>query len=161
MTMTFAELPTIIQIHAAAAILALALGPFALWRKRRDRVHRWVGAIWILLMLTVATTAWFINTIRLIGPFSPIHVFSLLTYGTLFVALRHVRAGRYHAHGVAMRSLYLQALGVAGVFTLLPGRAMHQILFGDQQALAVMIMVAVGVALVVLLRRAPRLHIVR
>lgn len=157
----FADLPFIIQLHTGAAILALLIGPFALWRARRDRLHRVAGAAWIVLMLVVATSAWFIHTVKVIGPFSPIHLFAVLTYWSLFVALRHVRAGRYQEHGTAMRLLYLQALGIAGVFTLLPGRTMSRMIFGDQVAINLTVMTVIAVGLVALLRRTPRLRIVR
>lgn len=158
---TSAQLPIIIQVHTGAAVLVLLTGPCALWRARRGHLHRIAGSAWIVLMLIVATSAWFIHSIRLFGPFSPIHLFALLTYWSLFVALRHVRAGRYKAHGAAMRALYLQALGIAGVFTLLPGWAMHHILFGDQVALGGVVMITGGGLIVALLRRTPRLRIVR
>lgn len=151
----------IIQWHAGAALLALVVGPFALWRQRRDRLHRVLGVSWILLMLTVATTAWFIHTIRLIGPFSPIHLFALWTYWSLFVALRHVWAGRYQAHGAEMQSLYLWALGFTGVLTLLPGRAMHRVLFGEDTWSGLAAMVLLGLCLALIWRYKPQVRVVR
>ena len=112
-------------------------------------------------MLVVATSAWFIHTLQLIGPFSPIHLFSLWTYWAIFHALRHVRAGRYRAPGAEMRALYLWALGVAGLFTLLPGRHVHQLLFGEHQAMSIAVMFVLGGCLVAILRHKPRLAIVR
>ncbi len=161
MLTAFLALPDVILLHATAAILALVIGPFAIWRRRRDVWHRVAGLTWIILMLIVATSAWFIHGIQMLGPFSPIHLFSVITYRSLFVALRHVRAGRYQAHGAEMRSLYLQALGIAGLFTLLPGRMLHQIFFGDQMILGLAVMALIGAGLVVLMRRKPRLLIVR
>lgn len=161
MLTSLATWPFVIQLHAGAAVFALLIGPFAIWRKRRDIWHRVAGLTWILLMLTVATSAWFIHGFQLIGPFSPIHAFSLITYWSLFQAIRHVRAGRYQAHGKEMRSLYLQALGIAGLFTLLPGRMMHEVLFGDQVVLSLAIMALIGVGLIMILRRTPRLEILR
>ncbi len=161
MLTALAAWPLVIQVHAGAAVLALLLGPFAIWRKRKDVWHRLAGMIWIVLMLVVATSAWFIHGWQLIGPFSPIHLFSLLTYYSIFQALRHVRAGRYRQHGAALRGLYLQALGLAGLFTLLPGRMMHQLIFGDDVVLSVSVMGLIGVGLFVMLRRKPRLNYVR
>ena len=82
--------PFVIQLHAASAIAASLIGPFAIWRKTRDIWHRLAGALWIVLMLTVANSALFIHTIQLIGPFSPIHLLSGLVYYSLFVAIRHM-----------------------------------------------------------------------
>lgn len=161
MVSELAQWPLVVQIHAGAAVLALLIGPMAIWRKRRDRLHRFVGATWLVLMLVVATSAWFITEIRLIGPFSPIHIFSLMTYWSIFQALRHVRAGRYLAHGAELRSLYLQALGIAGIFTLLPGRDLHALIFGEKIVLALGVMAVLATGLVVILRRKPRLQIIR
>lgn len=157
----FLDLPVIIQVHTFAACAALLIGPVAIWRSRRDWLHRACGRIWVALMLLVAVSALFINEIRLIGPFSPIHLFSLLVFRSLFVAIRHVRAGRLREHGAEMRSLYLQALGLAGVFTLLPGRVMNRLIFGDNTVLALGVMGLIIAALAVLLRRRPRLVVLR
>lgn len=153
--------PVVIQLHAGAAILALVLGPFAIWRRRKDIWHRLVGVTWIVLMLVVATTAWFIHGWQLIGPFSPIHLFSLLTYYSIFEALQHARAGRYREHGATLRGLYLQALGIAGLFTLLPGRRMHQLIFGDDVVSGLVVMACLGVGLVLVFRQKPDLRFVR
>jgi hypothetical protein len=45
----------------------------------------------VLLMLTVATSALFINEIRMIGPFSPIHLFVFVTYGGIGYGLWQIR----------------------------------------------------------------------
>jgi uncharacterized membrane protein len=36
----FTTAPIAVQIHMASALIAVCLGPFALYRKRRDRLHR-------------------------------------------------------------------------------------------------------------------------
>jgi hypothetical protein len=81
-------------------------------------------------MLVVATSAIFINEIRLLGPFSPIHIFVVMTYAGLFQGIREIRRGDVRAHRATMQSLYFGALVLAGAFTLLPGRRMHAVLFG-------------------------------
>lgn len=144
--------PTVIQIHVAAAVFALMIGPFSIWRKRRDRIHKTLGYIWISSMFMLATSAWFINEIRLIGPFSPIHGFSLLTYYGLWEAISHVRARRFEAHGKTMKNLYFLALGVTGLFTLLPGRRMNDVLFGSYEATGFAASAIAAVAVFVWLR---------
>ena len=142
-----------IQLHAFSAILATLLGAAILWRRKGTWLHRLLGRVWVVLMLVAATSALFINEIRLIGPFSPIHLFSLFTYVTLFNGLRaiivHRDIGRHRAE---MQGLYAGALMLAGAFTLLPGRRMHQVLFGPDagwtQSLLVMVPILAGAALV-------------
>ena len=157
MLVTFQSWPLVIQVHTIAALIALVIGPFAIWRKRKDTVHRALGATWIVLMLVVATSAWFIHGVQLIGPFSPIHLFSLLVYRSVYLGLRHVRAGRYREHGAEMRSLYLQALCITGILTLLPGRSMQQMIFGTNMVLTFAVMAALAAALALLWWRKPQL----
>ena len=122
--------PAIIQIHATAALGAILLGALVLFRRKGTPTHRLAGRIWVVLMLVTATSALFINEIRLIGPFSPIHIFVLVTYGGLFEGVRQIRRGNVAAHQAAMKTLYLAALLLTGAFTLLPGRRMSAVLFG-------------------------------
>lgn len=120
-----------IQLHATTAIAALVLGALILFRRKGTALHRLLGRVWVVLMLVVATSALFINEIRLIGPFSPIHIFSILTYVGIGQGLWAIRVQRNIAvHRAQMQSVYLGALILAGAFTFLPGRRMHEVLFG-------------------------------
>ena len=123
--------PPAIQIHAFAAMAAFLIGAFVLWRRKGTPLHKALGRIWVGLMLVVGTSALFINEIRLIGPFSPIHIFVIVTYvglgkGVWAIIVDHDVV----AHRAAMQSTYLGALLLAGAFTFLPGRRMHAVLFG-------------------------------
>lgn len=120
-----------IQIHAAAAIGSLIIGAVVLWRKKGTPLHKLLGRTWALLMFITATSSWFINEIRLIGPFSPIHIFALMTYSGLYDGITQIRRGNVDKHRGAMQGLYLGALILAGAFTFLPGRRMYQVLFGS------------------------------
>lgn len=120
-----------IQIHAFSAVAAFAIGAVVLWRRKGTALHRLLGRIWVLLMLVVATSALFINEIRLIGPFSPIHLFSLITYAGIGRGLWAIIIEKdIVSHRAAMQSVYINALLLAGVFTFLPGRRMNAVLFG-------------------------------
>jgi len=127
-----ATAPLAVQIHAVAAIGALVLGALVLFRRKGTPLHRLMGRLWVVLMLVVATSALFINEIRLIGPFSPIHLFVVVTYGGLAVAIWRIRRGDVVGHRAAMVTLYFGALLLTGAFTLLPGRRMHDVLFGAE-----------------------------
>lgn len=123
------EASPIIQIHAAAATLAIGIGPLAIFRRRRDRVHKILGYSWVIAMLATALSALLIFDIRMWGPFSPIHLLSFLVFWSLWRAIAKIRAGDVVAHQWYMKNLYVQALGIAGLFTLLPGRIMSDVLF--------------------------------
>lgn len=144
-----------VQIHAFAALLAFALGAFVLWSRKGTRLHRALGRLWVMLMLVVATSALFINEIRLIGPFSPIHLFVVSTYWGIAVGIWHIRVERDIAkHRAAMQGTYLWALLLAGAFTFLPGRRMHEVLFGaDAGWIPSLLVVGLGITAALLLSR--------
>ncbi len=48
--------------------------------------HRTLGWVWVVLMAVVALSSLFIHTIRMVGPFSLIHLLSLLVIVTLPLA---------------------------------------------------------------------------
>ncbi|WP_393956232.1 hypothetical protein [Methylorubrum sp. POS3] len=48
----------------------------------------------------------------------------------LAVAIVHARARRIEAHRWTMIGLFVGALVITGLFTLVPGRVMHAVLFG-------------------------------
>ncbi len=124
----FLNAPIIIQVHSLCAILALVIGPFALFRRRRDRIHRWAGRIWAASMLATALSAAFIFEIRLMGPFSPIHLLIPLVFVGVWRGIALIRRGDVVGHGKQMRSLYFTSIGLAGLFTLLPDRLISTML---------------------------------
>lgn len=126
------EAPWPVQIHAAAAIAALFLGAVVLFRRKGTSLHKAMGRVWVALMLVAAGSAIFINEIRLVGPFSPIHIFSVMTFIGVAQGIIEIRRGNLRAHRAAMQGLYFFALIIAGAFTLLPGRRMHDVLFGAE-----------------------------
>lgn len=122
-----------IQIHVLSAVWAIALLPVVLLRRRRDRLHKMTGYAWVTAMLVTAISSFWIHGIRLVGSFSPIHVLSVLTICNVIWAIIEVRRGRIAVHQKILRNTALWSLGVAGLFTLLPGRIMSEALFGDAQ----------------------------
>jgi uncharacterized membrane protein len=120
-----------IPIHAFAAMAAFVLGIVQFAAPKGTLPHRTVGWIWVALMATVAASSFWIHQIRLIGPWSPIHLLSIFVLITLPLAV-----WRAHRHDVAdhrriMIMLFTGALVIAGLFTLLPGRIMHAVVFGQ------------------------------
>lgn len=123
-----ASLP--IQIHVAAVLLALVIGVLQLTLKRGTSLHRAMGWTWIIAMAATALSSFFIHQIRLVGMWSPIHILSVTTLLALVWAIHAARQGNMRRHGIIMSSLFFYAIIGAGVFTLLPGRLMHVVLFG-------------------------------
>ncbi len=81
-------------------------------------------------MATVAVSSFWIHQLRLLGPFSPIHLLSIFTLAMLPLAVWKAHSHQVPAHRRAMILLFAGALVVAGMFTVLPGRIMHAVVFG-------------------------------
>ena len=121
----------IIAVHAMAAGAALVLGIVQLAGRKGTAGHRARGWAWIALMVVVAGGSFLIHKGRQLGPFSWIHLLSINALVFLVIGVLHARAGRIEAHRWTMISLFFGALVVAGLFTLVPGRIMHHVVFGN------------------------------
>jgi uncharacterized membrane protein len=119
-----------IPVHAMAAMAAFVLGVVQLAAPKGTLTHRTVGWIWVLLMLAVAGSSFWIHQIRLWGPWSPIHLLSIFTLIMVPLAVWNAHRHRVKDHRRIMIGVFSGALVVAGLFTLLPGRIMHTVVFG-------------------------------
>jgi uncharacterized membrane protein len=121
----------------SAALGALVLGPVAIWARKgatqRPRLHRAFGYGFATLMLAAAISSAFIRDYGLISVhgFSPIHLLIPVTLLGLFNGFRALYRGNIEAHRKTMVSLYLGACVTAGAFTLLPGRYLGQLVWGQ------------------------------
>jgi uncharacterized membrane protein len=122
---------TVIQLHAFAAMAAFALGLVQFARPKGTLPHRTLGWIWVVLMLTVSVTAFFIHEIRLWGPWSPIHLLAIFTLIMLPLGVWHARHHAIRRHRGTMIGIFIGGLVLAGAFTFLPGRIMHAVAFGS------------------------------
>jgi hypothetical protein len=77
-----------------------------------------------------ALSSFFIHTIKVLGPFSPIHVLSLLTLSGAFIAVRSTRQRNFVRHQRVVKALHFGGIGIAGFFALMPGRIMYEVVFG-------------------------------
>ena len=119
-----------IPLHALAAMSAFVLGLVQFAAPKGTLPHRTLGWIWVLLMASVAVSSFWIHQIRLIGPWSPIHLLSIFTLTVLPLAVWCAHQHRVTDHRRIMIALFSGALVVAGLFTLLPGRIMHAVVLG-------------------------------
>jgi uncharacterized membrane protein len=131
MTLTpLLEASPAIQFHAFAAMAAFSLGVVQIAAPKGTLPHRTIGFIWVALMAAVAVSSAFIHTIRLWGPWSPIHILSVLTLALLPVAVWRAHVHDVTRHRRTMLGLFLGALVIAGLFTFVPGRIMYKVAFG-------------------------------
>ena len=119
-----------IPLHAFAAMTAFGLGLVQFAAPKGTLPHRTLGWIWVGLMALVAISSFWIHQIRLVGPWSPIHLLSIFTLTMLPLAVWRAHTHQVAAHRRVMIGLFAGALVIAGLFTLLPGRIMHAVVFG-------------------------------
>ena len=126
----FLAAPQPIPVHAIAALVAMVLDGLQLWEPKGTRNHRTLGYIWVGLMAIVAFSGFFIHVLKLVGPFSPIHLLSVLTLASLWYAIGAVRRGNIKRHRQTMVVLFWMALILTGFFTFWPGWVMYQVVTG-------------------------------
>lgn len=119
-----------IQIHAFAAMAAFALGVVQLTAPKGTLPHRTIGWAWVVLMMMVCVTSFWIHELRVWGPWSPIHLLSIFTLGALPFAVIHARRHNVIRHRKAMIGIFTGALVIAGIFTFWPGRIMYAVVTG-------------------------------
>ncbi|MBM3523195.1 MAG: DUF2306 domain-containing protein [Alphaproteobacteria bacterium] len=122
--------PVLVQIHAFAALGAFGLGVVQLAAPKGTLPHRRLGYLWVALMVVVSASSFGITGIDSGGRYSLIHLLSVLTLVLLPLAVLAARRHNAARHGKAMIALFAGALVIAGLFTLLPGRIMHRVVFG-------------------------------
>ncbi len=121
--------------HTLAALVTLLVGAIQLVLAKKGFAgtftHKVLGYTWVILLLFVAASSFFIHELKTFGLFSPIHLVSIFTIFLLLRAVSFARRGNIRAHKRAMILLYFLALVATGLFTLLPGRIMHEVVFSS------------------------------
>ena len=142
------DLPLALHLHLWAALVALLLGPIALYRRRRDIWHRVAGYCWVAVMALAAASAFWLEAavLPLAGGFGAIHLLSLVVLHGLWRGVSAARAGDAAAHASWMRGLYWQALIVAGALTLLPGRTLNRLFFPETPAAGFLVILLIALA---------------
>ena len=118
-----------IPTHAIAAMLAIILGAWQLLSKKGNATHRYIGYTWVLLMLYVSISSFWIHSLKLVGLFSPIHLLSIYTIWILYKSVQAARQKNIAKHKRMMKLLFVYALVITGLFTLLPNRTMYEVFF--------------------------------
>ena len=127
----------LVFFHLVTALAALLLGSVILLRGKGNGSHRALGWSWVALMGSTTLATAFIRDYQMpnIAGFTPIHAFTVLAAVLLPRGIWHIRHGNIQAHRKTMGGLYLGACLLAGLFTLLPGRFLGNLLW--KQALGV------------------------
>lgn len=124
-----ASAPVVIKMHLATVLAAVAIGAVQVLGPKGRLMHRTLGWIFVILMLTTAVVTLFIHAPGA-GHFGPLHVFSLITLATLPIGVYAARRHNVPGHARAMTGLYVGGLIFAGALAFLPGRLLWQVVFG-------------------------------
>lgn len=73
--------PIVSQLHIATAVIAIVTGLFVLLRAKGTRRHRRFGYVYVISMVTLNLSSFFI--FKLTGEFSPFHVAAFLSLATV------------------------------------------------------------------------------
>jgi len=119
-----------IKLHAFAAMAAVILGVGQLSAPRGTLPHRTIGWGWVVLMLVISISGFWIHELRFWGPWSPIHLLAIFTLAMLPIGVLHARRHHVAKHRFFMVSIFCGALVIAGLFTFVPGRIMHAVIVG-------------------------------
>jgi len=123
------RVPAVVWAHILTILVALALTPVMLLRKRGDWPHRTLGWVWASALFLTAGLSFWVREINP-GEFSFIHLLSLLTIVQVPLIVLYARRHDWKRHRAAVRGMVTGALLVAGFFTFPFGRLMGSWLFG-------------------------------
>ena len=125
------ERQPLIALHLAAALLALLVGTVVMLRRKGTFSHRTLGWVWVTLMVTTAIASAFIRDYNFpnVAGYTPIHFFTAYTAVYIPLGIWRIRQGNVNAHRKIMRGLFFGACVVAGLFTLMPGRFMGNLVW--------------------------------
>jgi len=118
----------IILLHTFAALAALGLGAAMFLARKGTFLHRIAGRSWVVLMLAVAITSFWIKSS---GNFSWIHILSVTVILLLGIVVYFAVTRQISAHQRLAIGLYAGALVITGLFTLLPYRLLGRLVWGN------------------------------
>jgi uncharacterized membrane protein len=118
--------------HLVTVVPCIFIGGFLLIAYKGTTLHKMMGKVYMSLMFFTAVVTIFLPANvgpRLFNHFGWIHLFTVLTLWTVPTALMAIRKGNVKAHKRKMILLYAGAILIAGAFTLVPGRYLHEVFF--------------------------------
>jgi uncharacterized membrane protein len=141
------EAPALVQIHTFTSFAVVTLGAIQLLAPKGTIPHRSIGWVWAVLVTVMMVTAFINHDILSYGPFSPkiccrdlschlgsfkcgsIHILSVFIVLILPYAVLQARLHDVFRHSQAMIML-MTIMVLGGIFTTLPPRIMHDVVFG-------------------------------
>ena len=125
----WSKVPWTVWAHLSTILVAVALTPVMMLRRRGDATHRLLGRIWVVALIATAALSFAVRTINH-GHLSYIHLLSAFTLVQVPLLWWSARTHRVAAHRTAVRGMVTGGLLVAGFFTFPFGRLLGHWLFG-------------------------------
>lgn len=122
----------LMYIHLATVVPCFVIGTVLLLIKKGTKFHKVSGRIYMVLMLITASVTLFMPARvgpQFLGHFGYIHLFSVLTIYTVPSSYFAIKNGNVKKHRLGMILLYFGAIIIAGGFTFVPGRFLHDFFF--------------------------------
>lgn len=123
-----ADAGPVIQIHLAAALVALGVGAWLVWGPKGRRWHRRLGWLCAGLLMVTALSSFGIRSMT--GHYSWIHGLSAWTVLALPFGVMAARRHKVAWHRRTMTGLFWGGLVIAGLFAFMPGRRLFMVFFG-------------------------------
>lgn len=124
----WARVPFNIWAHLLTIMVALALTPVMLLRRRGNGLHRGLGWIWVTSMILTAAISFTVRNTNH-GGFSFIHILSAWTLFQVPLIAWSAHTHDIRRHRSSVRAMVLGALLIAGFFTFPFNRLLGQWLF--------------------------------
>ncbi|MGL4242312.1 MAG: DUF2306 domain-containing protein [Beijerinckiaceae bacterium] len=120
-----------IQVHVAAAVIAIGLGGWQFLAPKGTIPHRLIGWIWVTLLAAICLSSFFIPGSWHIGPVSVFHVLSAYTLWALAMGALAARRHDVASHKSYMAWIYGLSIILSAVIAIgSSGGVLHQVFFG-------------------------------
>lgn len=122
----------IAYLHIAIILPAFVFGTILMFMRKGLPLHKMLGSNYLALMLATGIITLFMSAKvgpTFLGHFGFIHLISLYTLYIVPSAYIAARRGNIKTHKMHMIGLYVGGILIAGIFTFVPGRMLHGLLF--------------------------------
>ena len=121
-------------IHLVTILPAFLVGTWMMVRRKGTRNHRMLGKVYMVVVFFSAALTLLMSARigpTLFGHFGFIHILSAWTMFAIVIAWRAVQAKDITRHKGAMIGVYVGGMLIAGSFAFMPGRMLHELIFGS------------------------------
>jgi uncharacterized membrane protein len=128
------DVPVVTQLHFLFAITAVLIGASQLLGKKGTSAHKVWGRLWVVMMLIICLTSFWIKELMPNGIFwgySPIHLLSIFVIFQISLGVYFAKVGNTIGHKKCMTYTYMGGLIIAGAFTFYPGRLLYKVFIAN------------------------------